>query len=197
MRIEIRNDTVLIDGYVNAVERDSKVLNGSSGKFIERIAAGAFKRSLERAKRTGHPIKVLLNHDYSRELTSSKDNKTMIIEDSIGLRCKCEIRDKEAIEKARKKKLTGCSFGFIPLKTELSPEEIPRRTVRELELKEVSILDDTKIPAYNGTSVEMRAEDVDDVIEVRFLTDEIETVEEKRNFDNHEYENRYMELRVR
>lgn len=26
MRIELRDDSVLIDGYVNAVERDSKVL---------------------------------------------------------------------------------------------------------------------------------------------------------------------------
>ena len=37
MRIEIRNDAVLIDGYVNAVERDSKVLCDRNGKFIERI----------------------------------------------------------------------------------------------------------------------------------------------------------------
>ena len=199
MRIEIRNDSVLIDGYVNAVERDSKVLTDASGKFIERIASGAFRRSLERAKKTSSPVKVLLNHDYTRVLSSNADDSTVINEDNIGLRCKCEIRDKEVIEKARSKKLVGWSFGFIPIKEERTDEEIPHRTVRELELKEVSILDDTKKPAYNGTSIEVRAEVLDDLIELRFLPDEVETIEvkKKESNNNYIYENRYWKLRAK
>ena len=199
MRIEIRNDSVLIDGYVNAVERDSKVLTGASGKFIERIASGAFRRSLERAKKTNSPVKVLLNHDYTRVLSSNADDGTAISEDNIGLRCKCEIRDKEVIEKARSNKLVGWSFGFIPIKEERTDEEIPHRTIRELELKEVSILDDTKKPAYNGTSIEVRAEVLDDLIELRFLPDEVETIEvkKKESNNNYIYENRYWKLRAK
>ena len=199
MRIEIRGDSVLIDGYVNAVERDSKVLMGASGKFIERIASGAFRRSLERAKKTNSPVKVLLNHDYTRVLSSNTDDGTAISEDNIGLRCKCEIRDKEVIEKARSNKLVGWSFGFIPIKEERTDEEIPHRTVRELELKEVSILDDTKKPAYNGTSIEVRAEVLDDLIELRFLPDEVETIEvkKKESNNNYIYENRYWKLRAK
>lgn len=198
MRIELRDDSVLIDGYVNAVERDSKVLTGASGKFIERIASGAFRRSLERAKKTNSPVKVLLNHDYTRVLSSNTDDSTAISEDNIGLRCKCEIRDKEVIEKARSNKLVGWSFGFIPIKEERTEEDIPHRTIRELELKEVSILDNTKKPAYNGTSIEVRAEEFDDLIELRFLSDEVEMVEvkEKEPNNNHIYENRYWELRA-
>lgn len=198
MRIEVRDDSVLIDGYVNAVERDSKVITDASGKFIEKIASGAFRRSLERANRTGCPVKVLLNHNYTRVLSSNADDKTHISEDNIGLRCRCEIRDKEVIEKARNKKLVGWSFGFIPIKEERTDEDIPHRTIRELELKEVSILDDTRKPAYNSTSIEIRAEELDNLIELRFLPDEVETVEvkEKEPNNNHIYENRYMELRA-
>ena len=208
MKVEIRDDVVLIDGYVNAVERESKVLRDASGSFIEKIKAGVFQRALERAKRTSYDVKVLLNHDYGRELTSTKDTTTKIFEDSIGLRCKCEIRDAEVVQKARENKLVGWSFGFIPIKEAWSDKEsdIQQREIRELELKEVSILDDTKIPAYNGTSIETRSEQIEDLIEVRMTNDEIEvedlsTHEEDHEdplpfTDNFEWENRYMATRV-
>lgn len=202
MKIEVRNDCVLIDGYVNAIERYSKILYGKKGKFIEKIKAGAFQRSLDRAKSSKSDVKVLLNHDYNRELTSTKDEKTIIKEDSIGLRCTCEIRDAEVIEKAKKGKLSGWSFGFIPLKEEVdnSDNGIMHRDVRELELKEVSILDNTKIPAYDGTSIETRTETFEDFIEIRMVNDEVEiedkTIEKKEPFNNYEWENRYMATRV-
>ena len=77
MKVEIRDDVVVIDGYVNAVERDSKVLRDKSGAFIEKIKAGVFQRALERAKRTAYDVKVLLNHNYDRELTSTKESTTL------------------------------------------------------------------------------------------------------------------------
>lgn len=204
MKVEIRDDVVLIDGYVNAVERDSKVLRDASGSFIEKIKAGVFQRALERAKRTSYDVKVLLNHDYERELTSTKDTTTKIFEDAIGLRCKCEIRDAEVVQKAREGKLVGWSFGFIPIKQDWKDEEseIRHRELRELELKEVSILDNSKIPAYNGTSIETRSEQIEDIIEIRMTNDEVEVEdltevrEEPQPFDNSEWENRYMATRV-
>ena len=205
MKVEIRDDVVVIDGYVNAVERDSKVLRDKSGAFIEKIKAGVFQRALERAKRTAYDVKVLLNHNYDRELTSTKESTTMITEDAIGLRCRCEIRDKEVMEKARAGKLVGWSFGFVCLREDRKDGEnnIQHRDVRELELREVSILDDTKIPAYNGTSIETRSENIDDFYEVRMINDEVEIVDhstpddpEDRSFDNHEWENRYMATRA-
>lgn len=205
MKVEIRDDVVLIDGYVNAVERESKVLRDKDGYFIERIKAGVFKRALERAKRTSYDVKVLLNHDYGRELTSTKDTTTDLHEDSIGLRCKCEIRDKEVIEKAKANKLVGWSFGFIPYRENrvTGEDNIDKRDVEELELREVSILDDSKIPAYNATSIETRSETIEDLIEIRMLADEIELVdsttkpEAKKDFDNHEFENRYLAIRAK
>lgn len=202
MKIEVRDDAVLIDGYVNAVERDSKVLRDKRGSFIEKIQAGAFQRSLDRAKKSHYDVKVLLNHDYDRELTSTADSATNIREDSIGLRCTCEIRDADVIQKAKDGKLKGWSFGFISLKDERSADTTPvHREVRELDLREVSILDDTKIPAYDGTSIEIETRD--DVIEIRasIENDEIELVDRSTNNsdpipDLHEWENRYMVTRA-
>ena len=195
MKIEIRADSVLIDGYVNAVERDSKVLRNANGPFVEKIKAGAFQRSLDRAKRTGYDVKVLLNHDYSKELTSTRDTNTKIYEDSIGLRCKCEIRDVEVIKKAREGKLVGWSFGFIPIRDSWEKEsDMSHRELRELELKEVSILDDRKNPAYSGTSIETRD---DDLIEVRSMDDRMETVDlTERKTDNYKFHNRILATRA-
>lgn len=195
MKIEIRADSVLIDGYVNAVERDSKVLRNVNGPFVEKIKAGAFQRSLDRAKRTGYDVKVLLNHDYSKELTSTRDTNTKIYEDSIGLRCKCEIRDAEVIKKAREGKLVGWSFGFIPIRDSWEKEsDMSHRELRELELKEVSILDDRKNPAYSGTSIETRD---DDLIEVRSMDDRMETVDlTERKTNNYKFHNRILATRA-
>lgn len=37
MRIELRNDSVVLDGYVNAVDRDSRPIPSALGKFVERM----------------------------------------------------------------------------------------------------------------------------------------------------------------
>lgn len=192
MKVEIRNDAVVIDGYVNAVERDSKVLTDRNGQFIEKIKAGTFQRALDRAKATMSPVKVLLNHDYSKMLAKQSDEGTEMREDSIGLRCRCEIRDAGVIDKAKDGKLVGWSFGFIPIRESREDGEITHREIRELELREVSILDDTKIPAYDGTSIEMRD---DDIIEIRSIDDDIEVIDntepEPKPVDISEFENRY------
>ncbi len=49
MRIEIRNDSVLIDGYVNAVARDSRPMLSEHGeKFVEQISPKAFQRAIDK-----------------------------------------------------------------------------------------------------------------------------------------------------
>ena len=57
MKIQIRADSVTIEGYVNAVERASKPLFSRFGQFIEKICAGAFGRALER----NDNVRILLN----------------------------------------------------------------------------------------------------------------------------------------
>lgn len=200
MKIEIRDDVILVEGYVNAVERYSKVLHDANGAFVEKMEAGVFQRALDRARRTGREVKVLLNHDYKRELTSTKDVTTKLWEDAVGLRCRCEIRDKETIELAKKKKLVGWSFGFVCLRADRKKvEDISHRDVREIELREVSILDDSKIPAYDGNSIETRSETMEEFVEIRMLNDNVEfedhTTKEKPA-DNSSWERRYLATRA-
>lgn len=198
VKIEIRADSVVIDGYVNAVERESKVIRDRSGAFVEKIKAGAFQRALDRAKATGYDVKVLFNHDYEHQLTTANDKNTSIREDNIGLRCKCEIRDAEVIKKARAGELAGWSFGFIPIREKREHTEgsdVDRREISELELKEISILDNTKTPAYNGTSIETR----EDMIELRMMDDTAETVDTtaiEQKTDNYKFRNRILATRA-
>ena len=167
MNIEVRNDSVVISGYVNSVERWSKPLRanlrGTMQRFIEKIKAGVFKNALKR----NDNVKVLLNHNHDRELANTKDGTAILEEDNIGLRAEVTITDPEVVEKARNHKLVGWSFGFYSNSDEVAEgATMATRTVTDMDLVEVSILDDTKSPAYYGTSIETRSDD-GAVLEIR------------------------------
>lgn len=157
MRIEIRNDSVLLDGYVNAVARDSKPVITPHGKCVEQIEPRAFERALGKAEN----VDLLLNHDKTRNLGSIKQGNLQLFEDNIGLRAICTVTDADVMQKAKDNKLKGWSFGMFASKdsVEERADSIPRRHVQELELFEVSIIDDRMSPVYTGTSIEQRAEE--------------------------------------
>ena len=194
MRVEIRNDSVLIDGYVNAVGRDSKPIPCINGKFIEQIEPRAFDKALNKTDN----VDLLLNHDENRKLGCTKDGNLELFEDNIGLRAICTITDKDVIEKARKGELRGWSFGFAVDKDrwEDTNKGYQRRYVEDLELFEVSILDNRKNPAYAGTSIEMR-EDKEVVAEFRSSDNEAINIEESSidKFDYSKYENQIKDYR--
>lgn len=161
MQINIREDSVEIEGYVNAVERNSKPLMSRMGKFIERIKAGAFTRALKR----NDDVHVLLNHDWQRDLGSTKQGNLELAEDNIGLRAKCTITDKDVMEMAKRGDLVGWSFGFYDRDVTNGVENgMLAREVNDLDLEEVSILDRSKVPAYDGTLIMSRSEDSEDRI---------------------------------
>ena len=160
MNVEVRNDSVVISGYVNSVERWSKPLRanlrGITQRFVEKIKAGVFRTALKR----NDNVKVLLNHNHDRELANTKDGTATLEEDNIGLRAEVTITDAEVVEKAKNHKLVGWSFGFYSNSDEVAQEAtMATRTITDMDLVEVSILDDTKSPAYYGTSIETRSED--------------------------------------
>lgn len=198
MQIRVKGDCVEIEGYVNAVERKSKPLMSRMGQFIERICKGAFKRALGR----NDNVRLLLNHDPNKDLGGTRDGNLELTEDNIGLHARAVINDAEVAQKARNGELIGWSFGFFDREVEQKRDEdgFPLRNVRDLDLEEVSILDKTKTPAYEGTLVAVRSDDnsiffgetFSDGIQLRELpnenTDEVpkqqETVEENNiNYD--------------
>ena len=139
MKIQIRADSVVIEGYVNAVERASKPLISRFGEFIEKICAGAFGRALERNK----DVRILLNHEPARDLGGTGTGELELTEDAIGLHARAVITDKEVIEDARRGDLVGWSFGFTDRDVSVTQDNetgFPFRAVSDLELYEVSLL---------------------------------------------------------
>lgn len=180
MKIKLRADSVEIEGYVNAVERNSKPLWSTIGRFIERIRAGAFGRALKR----NDDVQIRLNHDPNRILGSTRQGNLELHEDSIGLHARAVITDPEVIEKARSGKLTGWSFGFMDRKVERSMEKgMLMREVEDLDLKEVSILDDRKRPAYSGTLIYARSENDGEDVHYRDVDfeDKVDVEEEPKS----------------
>lgn len=178
MKIYIRADSVTIEGYVNAVERNSKPLNERGVTFIERIAAGAFKRAIARAK----DIRILLNHNWDKDLGGLKDGNLELEEDNIGLKARATISDPEVVADAKRGDLVGWSFGFDDVDEgvkQLRDEEtgLPLRKVNDLELFEVSLLNRKKSPAYAGTLVKVRDDGSEEERKILFSEEYSEKIE--------------------
>lgn len=156
MNIRVKGDTVEIEGYVNALERNSKVLKDRIGSFIERVKVGAFKKALDRAD----DVRILLNHNWDRDLGGTKDGNLELHEDAIGLHARATITDKEVAQAARDGKLRGWSFGFTDRDVDTKQEDgMTVREVKDMDLYEVSLIDRRAVPAYDGTLVCVRSTD--------------------------------------
>ena len=174
MRIELRSDSVVLDGYINVCLRESRILPSPRGRFVEEIIPKTFERALDNAD----SVDLLFNHDRNRKLGSTKEGNLDLREDNVGLRATATIYDKEVMDKAKKGELRGWSFGFSVLKDTWKEREdgIQKRSVEEMELYEVSVLD--KTPAYIATSIEARGEE--DTILTETRTEEFQAkIEDK------------------
>ena len=177
MKIEIRNDAVHIEGYVNAIERLSKPLPiRTGGSFVERIKKGAFARAIEK----NDNIRVLLNHDWEKDLGGTKDGSLNLEEDSIGLRADMTTSNPEAIREAREGNLVGWSFGFQDVDVDTHEENgVLTRDVKDLDLFEVSLLTRAKSPAYEGTLVSVRDDQIHFIGDEMIETPEIREIKEE------------------
>lgn len=153
MNFEIRDGRLHLAGYVNAVERDSKVIMTARGRCVEQVAAGAFAASMA----DGHEIRMMLDH--KRNIGTTTDGTLSLKEDNIGLYAEASTDDEELMALAGRGELRGWSFGFVAKDDEIEERsgKEPRRRVKALDLQEVSIL--SVMPAYNGTSIECRSYD--------------------------------------
>ena len=149
MKIEFRLNEMILEGYVNVTDRDSKILSSPRGKFVERIEAGAFGKALE----SNDNIKLTLNH--LKVLGSTKTGEVELMEDVIGLKAAATITDPETIDLAKRGKLKGWSFSMNVNKDNWTDtgKGYQERSVQDLNLLEVSILNHE--PAYKGTSIKI------------------------------------------
>ena len=187
MYIRVKDNSVEIDGYVNAVERLSKPLRDRLGEFVERIKAGAFKRALERAD----DVRILLNHEWDKDLGGTKDGNLELYEDAIGLHARATITDEEVVRQAKNGELVGWSFGFTDRDVEQGEENgLTVRNVKDLNLYEVSLINRSKVPAYDGTLVAVRSADDSESLNIgEYIESEVnlrvEETEQPVTSDNH------------
>lgn len=179
MKITIRSDSVEIEGYVNAVGRDSRRMSDEYGNgFVEQMQPGVFALALSK----NAEVEMLLNHKADRVIGKTGENLELE-EDSIGLHARATVTDPEVIQLARDGKLVGWSFGFYTLDSRTAYDydtHVERSIVTEIDLREVSIIDDTMLPVYAGTSVHARAQEKDKLITRAMTSDVIRTMDNRK-----------------
>ena len=162
-RIQINNfelregptgDGMSFTGYAAVFNSDSEPL-----PFIERIAPGAFKKSLK----SRMPIKMYMNHDSSMLLASTRSKTLRLQEDSKGLLVEADLPDttvgRDLSVLMKRGDVDSMSFGFsVPSGGDKWSDDGMSRELRQVRLHEVSVV--TGFPAYTATSASVRSLDI-------------------------------------
>ncbi len=194
MNIEIRADGMRISGYVNVTGKVSRpVITGKGQKVVEVIEPRAFENAIERAGN------VVMTKDHSPDyvLAETRAKTLALYEDAIGLYADATVTDPQTLAEARAGKLRGWSFGMknVRDKIEERADALPLRRVSAFDLDHITLVVH-KTPFYAATSIEMRADDRTEAVELRAL-EEIPKVSEAgpKKPDNSEYKNRIAALK--
>jgi HK97 family phage prohead protease len=175
--IEVRSedDGMTFSGYASVFDSPSEDLGG----FIEYVAPGAFKRSLQ----ARNEIKLLWNHDTSEPLASVRGGSLQLVEDSRGLKVTAKLpnttRGRDVAELLRSKVIDSMSFGFNVIKDSWSNNGSVR-TLESVRLSEVSVV---TFPAYTATTATVRSLqptiDADDLANALLKLESGEDLDEK------------------
>ncbi len=196
MKAELRADGVLhLSGYVNVTGKMSRpVITGKGQKVIEVIEERAFAKALARAKN----IAMTKDHDAGTVLCETRAGTLKLKEDAIGLHVDSDIRDEQTIAEARAGKLKGWSFGMCNIvdNIEERADRLPLRTVKDFDLDHITLVVN-KTPVYAATSIEIRADDKTNELEIRAAADDVIEFIGMNNTDKHNnaYHERYEKLK--
>jgi HK97 family phage prohead protease len=139
-----------IVGYAAVFDSDSEDL----GYFIERIAPGAFARTIQ-----ADDIRALRNHEPEALLGRVSSGTCRLKEDAKGLLMEIDLPDtsvgRDTAEMIRRGDMSGCSFSFGVNKEEWNYDATPPiRTLRDVDVADVGPV---TFPAYRDTSVALRS----------------------------------------
>jgi HK97 family phage prohead protease len=146
-------DGMSFSGYAAVFNSDSEPL-----PFIERIAPGAFKRSLK----SKNNIRMYLNHDSSMLLATTRAKTLRLMEDERGLKVEADLPDttigRDLSTLIQRGDVDSMSFGFsVPARGDSWSDDGMVRELKEVRLYEVSVV--TGFPAYQATSASVRSLD--------------------------------------
>jgi HK97 family phage prohead protease len=172
-------DGMTFTGYAAVFNAPSQPL-----PFIERIAPGAFKRSLK----ARNDIKLLWNHDTGAVLGSTRAGTLKLEEDSYGLRVTATLPDtslgKDVRTLVQRGDVSAMSFGFsVPANGDSWNTDGTERTLRSVRIHEVSIV---AFPAYEQTAGTAMVRSLDKVatraeVDVDVLADAMLAVEDGKD----------------
>jgi HK97 family phage prohead protease len=147
--VRAEGDGMTFTGYASVFNSPSEDLGG----FVEYVAPGAFKRSLQ----SRNEVKLLWNHDSGEPLASLRGGTMQLIEDEVGLRVTAKLpnttRGRDIAELLRTKVIDSMSFGFNVIKDSWSRDG-QTRTLESVRLFEASIV---SFPAYAATTATVRS----------------------------------------
>ena len=190
---QLDDGSLHITGYVNITDKKSRVLKDNKGNlFVERVEPRCFKRALEK-----NNVDFLLNHDTSKKLGSIADGNLKLIDDNIGLKIEATVNNEEVRQAYENGGFSGFSYGFQKIRDNFRDWDngIQLRTLQDIKLIEVSLLDSTKTPAYFGSlvNVEHREESVMDK-EIRAFSYELEEETELKEVENNQMFSAFFDI---
>ena len=148
--VRAEGDGMTFTGYASVFNSPSQDLGG----FIEYVAPGAFKRSLQ----SRNEVKLLWNHDAGEPLASLRGGSMQLVEDDRGLKVTATLpqtsRGRDVAELLRTNVIDSMSFGFNVIKDTWSRDG-QTRTLDSVRLFEVSIV---SFPAYEATTAQVRSQ---------------------------------------
>lgn len=166
-RADGESDGRTLVGYAAMFNRWTEIDSWYEGRFMERIAPGAFKNTL--AKR-GERVKVLFNHGYDPSIGDKPLGKaSRMVEDDAGLWTETPLSrtsyNDDLIELLRDEAIDGMSFRFRVTSEEWledpdlvsNEHRLPERTITGLDLYEFGPV---TFPAYEATSAGVRSADM-------------------------------------
>lgn len=151
--VEIREDDageIRVSGYAAVFGEETNI----GGMFTEVIERGAFRNAIGR-----DDVVFLINHD-GLPLARTRSGTLKLAEDERGLYMEAMLDQSDPdvrsiVPKMKRGDLDKMSFAFFPVRQEwndtMSP---PRRTIREAQLFDVSIVTTS---AYEGTEIALRS----------------------------------------
>ena len=132
---------ILVNDY-----RDSKMLTGMNGNFIENIPMDVWKKTIS----SSNNVELLVDHSPYVNVADKIELEAR--EDGIYAIATLSDKAKNLYDGIKEHGANGISFGFRAINDTWNGI---KRTINEMDLFEISILM-TKQPAYNGGYAEVR-----------------------------------------
>ena len=153
LRADPQGNGMSFTGYAAVFNSPSEPL-----PFIERIAPGAFARSLK----SKNNVRMYMNHDSSMLLATTRAKTLRLSEDSKGLLVDASLPDttigRDLSVLMQRGDVNSMSFGFtVPSGGDMWSDDGQSRELRQIKLFEVSVV--TGFPAYPATTATVRSLD--------------------------------------